>query len=340
MIYSSKFLFMLFFQNLYFSKFIFFFNFLNNKNFLENKFFNDIYQSKIVNIKFFYFTKYFYYFYFTKYFWKKYNYFFFLKSIFLKKKNNYLNYIFYKNWYYIKKKKRAFSTIFYKYLKNKNVGFFSKFFIKLFDFKKNVLKYNLENYKLINIFFFKKNAKKKRLVKFISSNKHKPNNQIFSALEFYLFNILLRSHFIFFLNDLMFFIQNGYVFVNGLIVTNPFFKLKINDRVQLIIFKNYFFFIKSKLNAFFKNLFKIKIKIWHINRNRLNYYKQSSKHIPEWVGNTLLYKNDIPKYLEVDYLILMTIIIFKPNNFYYFNYFFFKFLSNYMFKLYLWKNKS
>ena len=47
-----------------------------------------------------------------------------------------------------------------------------------------------------------------------------------------------------------------------------------------------------------------------------------------------MYKNDIPKYLEVDFLLLTSIPVFKPNSFYYLNFNFFKFITNYMFRLY------
>jgi hypothetical protein len=72
----------------------------------------------------------------------------------------------------------------------------------------------------------------------------------------------------------------------------------------------------------------------------MNFYKQSSKYVPSWTINTLAYKNDVPKYLEVDYTLLLSIPVFKPNNFYYLNFFFFKFISNYMLRLYFWKKNS
>jgi ribosomal protein S4 len=123
------------------------------------------------------------------------------------------------------------------------------------------MKYILENYKLIKKLFFNKFAKNKKIMKFLKLNKTQPSNQLFVKLEFHLFNILLRSHLVFFLNDLFFFIKNNYIYVNGNIVNNPFFKINVGDRIQLIIFKNYYLFFKSNLLIFYKNLFKIKLKI-------------------------------------------------------------------------------
>jgi hypothetical protein len=94
------------------------------------------------------------------------------------------------------------------------------------------------------------------------------------------------------------------------------------------------------LAVFYKNLARAKAKVWKINRNKKNYYKQVSKHVPTKIFKALAYKIDIPKYLEVDYLTLLIIPVFYPNNQYYLNFLFFKFISNYMLRLYLWKKKS
>jgi hypothetical protein len=132
---------------------------------------------------------------------------------------------------------------------------------KFYDLKKRSFSYLSENLKLIKFFFLKKFSKTKNIKKFICKNKHLNIKNFYLTFELMLFNCLLRSSLIQFFNDSFFFIRNGFVFVNGSIIKNPYYIVNIGDKIQLIILKNFYYFYLFKKSLLLKYLFKIKIKI-------------------------------------------------------------------------------
>jgi len=66
----------------------------------------------------------------------------------------------------------------------------------------------------------------------------------------------MRSKLVNFILDCKFFIKKGFIFVNGNVIRDPLFNLKIGDRIQMASLKRYYFYIK--LN---KKFFDKKIKI-------------------------------------------------------------------------------
>lgn len=248
--------------------------------------------------------------------------------MFLNKKENLKKFILYRN-NFLKKK------FFSKKLKKKKIKFKSN--KKFWDIKKKFFSTILENHKFFKIYFKNKFLKKKKLLKFLKNRKSLELNKLYSSFELLLFNVLLRTQTLHFLNNIFFFIENGYIFVNGVCERNPFLKLKVGDRVQLVINSNFYIFYKINLLKYLKKLAKIKFKVWKIHKIKFNFYKQLSKSSPNWLLNMNNYKNDIPSYLEVDFLTLTSIVLFKPFYYHHINFFLLKFISPYMFKLYFWK---
>lgn len=253
------------------------------------------------------------------------------------------SYLLYKNWFFLKKKKKNRFTRFLKF-KYFNFFFFNKKkkkknFFKLFDFKKKIRKYLLDNLQFFNFFFKTNFLKKQKTKKFIKKFNNIPTDKKFFYFEFFLFNILFRSKFFFFINDVFSFIFNGLIFINNKISYNPFINVNIGDKIQIILNKNFYIFFKLNIFFFLKNLFKFKLKVWNLNKNKLDFYKQNSKIVSKKIIRTLNFKQDTPNFLEIDFLTLSIILLYKTNFFKSFNFFFYQFFSNYMYRLYNWREK-
>ena len=108
-------------------------------------------------------------------------------------------------------------------------------------------------------------------------------------------------------------ISNNLVFVNGQIITNPTFLIFKNDFIQLLIslkyyvlfkwLKNFQFLKQKRLNKFISN-----ISLTKLNKDR----KKTRLVLPNWTLNALLFKYDIPQYLEVDFLTLSIFCLYEP----------------------------
>jgi hypothetical protein len=191
-------------------------------------------------------------------FWKK-DFFQNLKLlIFLKKKN-----IFFRSGSSLSKKVKNNFLLKNQVLKNQDL----KNSFKSFSFHKTLLynfKFNFNlalksNTDLIKKFFLKKKILKKSLIKFFKKISKK-SFIVQNKFESILFLNLLKSHFFFFSYDTQFFLKKKFIYVNGFIQTNPFYILKIGDRIQLSISDQYFIYIKGIFNFFKRKAFIIKKK--------------------------------------------------------------------------------
>jgi hypothetical protein len=77
--------------------------------------------------------------------------------------------------------------------------------------------------------------------------------------------------------------------------------------------------------------------VWSINKNKYNVNKQQSYHTPSWVLRFMYFRDDLPKFLEVDYLSMTLVILYKPYNFIEYDFYSLKFMSSYLSRLYNWK---
>ena len=176
--------------------------------------------------------------------------------IFFKKINcfltnkNYKSVIFNKLMFTLKKKNLNFKPINKKFFRENQYTINNKI-IKTINFNRKVFK----------LFFLKKYSKQKKITKHISSiikKKYRHAHLFNSNLCF----VLLRSHFFFFLNDAYFFLKKSFIFVNGLVVKNNFFDLKVGDCIQ-IIKSDFYYDYMFNINKFFKQkIKKLKYRRW------------------------------------------------------------------------------
>ena len=128
--------------------------------------------------------------------------------------------------------------------------FFKKFFFKtLLKCRKNIKNY----------FFLNKKTRQKKLTKFIFSEV-KLKGSYNSAIEYTVLNLLLRSQLFFFLRDVLFFIKQGYIYINSIATYNNK-TMQVGDCIQIPIFKKFYKYYKRC-----KKFFKKKTKL-----NRYNY---------------------------------------------------------------------
>jgi hypothetical protein len=207
---------------------------------------------------------------------------------------------------------------------NKDIDYVS------FDYRYKINKYVNDNRKLI-LSFFKFNLKRQfKKNKFFSKITKLPFNFFLNNFEFNLSNILIRSSFFFNNRDINFFLKNNFFILNGSLLKNFNCVLNLNDVFMLSFNKYYFFYYKNIINGVYNNN---KISNYVFKKNQSN----KIDVLPLWLLNTTHLKEDLPNYLEVDFLTLSLKIIYKPFFYSEYNFMFFKLLNFYQKRLYNWK---
>lgn len=129
--------------------------------------------------------------------------------------------------------------------------------------------------------FFNKFVKQKKITKFLFNFKKFNINKLLFYFEFSLFNVVMQSNFLILKKDVFFFINNGFVFVNGFCIKNKFFQLNIGDRLQILLNKNYYIYLRN-FNKLLKHLNnKIKLNIKKNFSKKKDFYKQKSQRTPD-----------------------------------------------------------
>ena len=199
-----------------------------------------------------------------------------------------------------------------------------------FDYRYKINKYVNDNRKLI-LSFFKFNLKRQyKKNKFFSKLTKLSFNFFLKNFEFSLSNILLRSSLFFNNRDIMFFFNNNYFYLNGSVLKNFNQILSTNDILTLLFNKYYFFYYRYTINNIYSNN---KISNYVFKKNQLN----KLDILPLWLLNTTYIKEDVPNYIELDFLTLSLKIIYKPLFYNEYNFMFFKLLNFYQKRLYNWK---
>lgn len=237
------------------------------------------------------------------------------------------------------------------YRKDYNKYFLSKYFYKSFDkpsYKNQFISKNMD-IKIKSFFIFKKNreilnkllidkpVRQYKFNKIIKNFLKKTNLGILYSFEFKLITLLIRSGFFVNFKDALFFIKNGYISINNKTVTNPNYLLNTNEILKIAFNKYYFIYYRKGLNNVISNIGKYNSYVWKINKNKYNINKQQSLHTPSWVLRFMYFRDDLPKFLEVDYLSMTLIILYRPYNFVEYDYYTSKFMSSYLSRLYNWK---
>lgn len=152
-----------------------------------------------------------------------------------------------------------------------------------------------------------------RLTKYLSKYNKFVKFKTYLILEMTIFNILLKTKF--FLNESVCFsfFKNNLIYLNGFICNNPKIQLFIGDFVQLTINNKYYILYKWFLNISITKKRKLKqILKKKINISFDTVEKKKSNRLPNWILFNKNSINDIPKYLEVDYLTLSAFVLYEP----------------------------
>ena len=122
-----------------------------------------------------------------------------------------------------------------------------------------------------------------------------------NLFEFSIKNVLLNSGFFLNRNDVYYFLKNKFVFVNNKIISDVNYTVKKNDIVNIYFNKYYYFLYRKYLN--------------NLNLNKYNFFfKKVSSNLKNdfsYINKLISLKNDVPNYLEVDYISMSLILLYK-----------------------------
>jgi hypothetical protein len=141
--------------------------------------------------------------------------------------------------------------------------------------------------------------------------------------EFSITNILLNSHFFLNKNDIVFFIKNKYIYVNNKVISDINYEINKNDIINICFNKYYYFLYRKHINSLNLNINKYN-----------NFFKRSNNKLENdfnFINKLILIKNDVPSHIEVDYMSMSLILLYKNINSY--NNFDLKLLSSFLRRL-------
>jgi hypothetical protein len=252
------------------------------------------------------------------------------KNLFFKKKNSQLNLVS-KRLQIVLKKRKKLKQFKFKKIDRGNF-FFKKFFFKTLLKSRKFLKY---------FFFLNKGVRQKKITKSIfQSQKNLFSNKSYSY-EYTLLNILLRSHIFFFFKDLMSFIRTGYIYINNIPTLNYNTIIREGDCVQLPIFKKVYKYIQFSKKILKKKTALYKYTSWKFFKQKFFKKKKQLKFkkrkTPKYLYLFYLFRLNVPRYLEIDYMTLTIFFLKKQNVFIQTSYYLNKLFSFKLFSLYNFK---
>ena len=223
----------------------------------------------------------------------------------------------------------------FRFKLKKKKKFQSNFFVKKFFLKSLFKGRNLFR----DFFLLNEKTRQKRITKIIfkKSKKFFKNH----TYEYSILNILLRSHFFYFIKDAFLFLKSSLVFLNGVVCKNYDFFLDVSDRVQLEITPIFYTYIIDCRKFFKKKLALIRYNSWKFFRKKFyqkrSYFRLKKRKNPNYYLLFFIFKMNIPKYLEVDFLTNTSIILKKIDISLQATYFIKKLFSYKLFSLYNFK---
>ena len=235
-----------------------------------------------------------------------------------------------------------YKTNFLKNSYNSKIDFFDidydnkTIFNKFIDLKSTNFNIFYKNRKILKNLILFKNLKQKKTTKFFSKILKLNFTNFSKFIEFSIYNLLIKSKICYTISESLFLIKNGFVFLNGVKLNNPFLILKKTDIVQISISDSFFDFFKINTDKKFKLTSLLKHIIWKNNRFVNNFYKQSYSRVPNWVNEVSSYYEDIPSYIEIDYTVLSFCFLNDNLNFFFYNNSFLNFINIFMIRNYNW----
>ena len=208
---------------------------------------------------------------------------------------------------------------------------------KLIDVRKKIKKLVLDNRKILNILNNNGVKYSKKLTKVIFFNSKLKIWWNLVNFEKKLYNVLINSCLVSSFSDSFNFIKNKNIFVNRILVTNPYKLLNLGDCVEIVINKNYFIYNYNLNIMFDKNLIKFKSKLVSNMKQKDNTISNSDKFILKLLKDNYFFKKNIPNYLEVDFFVLSCIFFREIKSFDDISYVNRKLVTFFMYRLYNWK---
>lgn len=165
----------------------------------------------------------------------------------------------------------------------------------------------------------------------------KPFKDFILFFDMTLSSVLLRSHFVFGIHDLNYFVNNNFIYVNNKVTTDKLKRLKESDKINLVFNKYYYIYYRNMLNTI-KSSF-VKLSDYNFMRKlKRDHWKRTPKtDHPSWVKRYIYYRRDIPNFLEVDFMTMTIILIYNPKFMFDLNRNITKFINHYQKHLYNWR---
>lgn len=185
--------------------------------------------------------------------------------------------------------------------------------VNIFYQQFSILKRSRENVRLL---FFSKFKRQHYLTTFFKFFKYKKylGLQLLNYFELRLVNIVLRAQFFLFFEDAKIFIEKGFVFINGVVCKDINYLVKMGDRIQLGVNKAFFLFSRSRISNLISKEYKL-FPYVYTSLNQDFFSNKTRKSLDSFWPTKLLWNlEDIPKYLEVDFLTLTIFVVYKPLN--------------------------
>lgn len=245
------------------------------------------------------------------------------KKIGFLKKNNKINEIILKRIVFLKKDNKFANEIL-----NDQPNF-----NKSLDLRYRIHHIMLNNRQILNHFIntkFIRQRKLSKLFKVLINSKYK----FLQYFSLNLYKILIFSNFFFKEQDILYFIHNKYIFINNFNVSSEKFLVKQGDIISLSLDKNYYNFYKKTFSNYIYNYKKHLDRIARLYQNKTDLNKQKSTNIPEKYTKIKFFKNDVPKFLELDYVTLQCLVLYKSDYTNHLNYYDLKFYSFFLRRLY------
>jgi len=193
---------------------------------------------------------------------------------------------------------------------------------------------------LKSFFFYTKKVRQIKVTKSILLNQ-KHFFQKNSSYEYTLLNVLLRSHFFLFVKDAIKFIKKGFVMLNGVYCNKYDTTIVVGDCIQLSVFASFYKYFLFYKNLIKKNLILYKHNSWKLFKQKILKKQQQLKikkrKLPKYLYLFFLFKVNIPKIFEIDYLTLSLFFLKKNNIFLQNSYYLNKLFSFKLFSLYNFK---
>ncbi len=224
------------------------------------------------------------------------------------------------------KNSNSFKYIYFKSKSSKR-SLFSK---KLFK----AIKLGRGTFRLINQI---RSKGKNRLIKAVKSLNHSTFYNRILNFELSTLSILLKSSFVWSLNDAKYIITNGYIFVDGNAVRNPKQVLSEGSRMQLPINPITYNWLSNKKKSLRKGYKKANRLRWYKSRVKSSRFRRRSYHFPKWLFKYSMVGSKAPSILEVDYTVLSTVLLYRPVSFNELNSPLWYYINLHAYSTYLWK---